>query len=557
MGDKAVIYVRVSSKEQDQYSPEVQLENCRAYAAERDLKIIREFREAASGWKANARVEFYQMLEFIGEKKVLNLIYAYGDRLSRNMEDYVSLKATGVVLHDAVSGVSFSPSDPEHYDQTAAFEHDQVEAKRFSAKNSHRVRTAYDKHVKEGLWSHSLPTGLKRASEEVNGKVAKRIEFDSTRDRASLVQQMFRLFATGSYTRMQITEEMRKLGLRSRKGKPLSVSQIEDMLRDPKYTGRQFRWKGELRDWAEDCPPLIPQELFDEVQDVLESKRRGAVKRGKDFKYKGLLTCDFCGCEVIGDPHEKTLRRTGETKTYIYYRCTGGKDSSWYREHYNKPKCPLYYGPYHTEKDIDSFFEAAVGSLYVDPETYDWVRSRLGEDLKNLKEYRRNELVALKKQLTETETTLGLMAQRAAVAKPPLQAEYEKEIGNLARRREETKARIESLETGKEAASLEDIEETLELSNALKNKYLSASPEKRARLNKLLFRTVRITKKGWLPTPDEGDERLTLEPFYFVWNEPFKSLWEIGFIQQAAEATAGLTQGQKAQKPKLIVRERA
>jgi DNA invertase Pin-like site-specific DNA recombinase len=557
MNNKAIVYVRVSTKEQDQYSPELQLENCRTYAAEGDLKIVREFREAASGWKANARVEFYKMLEFIGDKKIDNLIYAYGDRLSRNTEDYVKLKATGVVLHNAISGMSFSPSDPEHYDQTAAFEHDQVEAKRFSAKNSFRVRTSYNKHVKDGAWPHSLPIGLRRVSEERNGKLLKRIEPDAARDRASLVQQMFQLFAKGSYTRTQITEEMRALGLRSKRGKPLSVSQIEDMLQDPKYTGRQFRWKGELHDWEENCPSLISQELFEAVQDVLESKRRGAVKRGKDYKYKNLLTCDFCGCEVIGDPHGKVLRRTGEKTTYVYYRCTGGRDTAWYREHYHKPKCPLYYGPYHTEEDIDSFFEAAISSLHVDAQTYDWVRSRLGEDLKNLKQYRQGELAALRKELAETETTLSLMAQRAALAKPPLQAEYEREIENLVRRKAETKARIESLETGKEAASLEDIEETLELSKGLKDMYLDASPEKRRRLNKLMFRTVRVTKKGWLPTPDEGDEYLTLEPFYFVWNEPFKSLWEKGFIQQMAEATAGLTKEQGAYKPKLIIKERA
>ena len=72
-----------------------------------------------------------------------------------------------------------------------------------------------------------------------------------------------------------------------------------------------------------------------------------------------------------------------------------------------------------------------------------------------------------------------------------------------------------------------------------------------------MFRTVRGTKKGWLPTPEEGDEFLTLEPFYFVWNEHFKSLWEIGFIQQMSEATAEMTEEQKAHKPDVIIRERA
>jgi len=72
-----------------------------------------------------------------------------------------------------------------------------------------------------------------------------------------------------------------------------------------------------------------------------------------------------------------------------------------------------------------------------------------------------------------------------------------------------------------------------------------------------MFRTVRITKEGWIPTHDEGDECLTIVPYYFVWNEPFKSLWEIGFIQGMSEATADLTEEQKAHRPKLTIRERA
>ena len=555
--EKAVVYVRVSSKDQDQYSPEIQLDKCHAYAKARGLKVVRDFREAASGWKASARVEFYQMLEFIEKEGIVNLIYAYGDRLSRNTEDYVSLKATNVVLHNAVSGISFSPNDPEHYDQTAAFEHDQVEAKKFSAKNSHRVRGAYDKRVKEGLWPHSLPIGLKRAASELGGKIVRHIELDDTRNRATLVRQMFQLFAAGDCTRAQITAKMRDLGLRSRSGKPFSLSQIEDMLKDPKYTGRRFIWKGTLHDWLEDCPPLVPMALFDRVQEIFQNRRRGAITRARDYRYKGLLTCDFCGCDIIGDPHEKVLKRTGEKKTYVYYRCTSGKDAAWYREHYNSPKCPMYYGPYHTEEDIDEFFETAIESLAIDPDIYDWMKGELEEGYKNLEELRQGELASRKKRITEIEATQGLLAERAALSRPPLQAIYERQLDSLEQEKIGVKARLESLEAGEEAVSLEDIHETLQLSKSLKENYLAASPEKRAELNKLMFITVRITKEGWIPTHDEGDECFTIVPFYFVWNEPFRSLWEIGFIQGMSEATVALAEEQKAHRPTLTMGERA
>ena len=56
----AVTYVRVSTKDQDEkYSPEVQLTSCRAYARAEGLNIIKEFRDARSGYKLNARIEYY------------------------------------------------------------------------------------------------------------------------------------------------------------------------------------------------------------------------------------------------------------------------------------------------------------------------------------------------------------------------------------------------------------------------------------------------------------------------------------------------------------------
>jgi hypothetical protein len=57
-------------------------------------------------------------------------------------------------------------------------------------------------------------------------------------------------------------------------------------------------------------------------------------------------------------------------------------------------------------------------------------------------------------------------------------------------------------------------------------------------INHLMFRTVRITLKNYCATIDDEDRFLTVAPFYFEWNKPFKSLWEIGFIQGMAEATA-------------------
>jgi molecular chaperone GrpE (heat shock protein) len=268
------------------------------------------------------------------------------------------------------------------------------------------------------------------------------------------------------------------------------------------------------------------------------------------------LTCDLCGCDIIRDPQEKPLAN-GEKRVYPYYRCTGGKSTEWYQEHFGKPKCPMYYGPYWLESEIDEAFESAIENLYVDPETHEWVQKEIEDDYRNLKEMAAEEIRSLKAQAKTNETNILVMVQRAAVANPMVQARYEAEIENLDRQNQEIMARLKDLETGESALSLLDIGETLEMSKALKNNYLEASPEKRKRLHKLLFRTVRVTRRELAAGLDDEDEAPTISPFYFVWNEPFRSLWEIGYIQNMAEVAGLRTKVQKTYESGVGIEERA
>jgi len=76
----------------------------------------------------------------------------------------------------------------------------------------------------------------------------------------------------------------------------------------------------------------------------------------------------------------------------------------------------------------------------------------------------------------------------------------------------------------------------------------SEYPEKREKLNKLMFSTVRITRKDHIAIHDEDDPHLTAAPIYFVWHQPFKALNEISFIQGMAEENAEATAASKPAK---------
>jgi hypothetical protein len=540
---RSVIYIRVSGPEQDKgYSPEIQEDYCDKYAEKNGLKVIRDpFREARSGWKANARIEFYKMLEFIKEQNISHVVYAFGSRVARNIEDYVLLKGTNVRFHNAITGTYFNPNDPDDYKETADFEHELVSDKKYSGELRKRAIDGQRKLIEQGIYPGIPPLGFLKEKVVSEEKVVSRIIIDP--ERGPLVRRLFELARTGEYSRRQLTRKMRDLGLRSRTGRALILAEIDRMLKNSFYCGRP-QWFGEAFDNKGSYEPIVSRGFFEEVQEALHHKH---VKRGKDFKYKGVMTCDLCGCSVVGEEGTHLVKKTGEVRRYPYYHCTSGKAESFYLEKYNQPKCPLSRHPWYREQEIDQFFEMGIGSLYVDPETYAWVKEHLEEDYRNLKELHAAEATFLLKERTEIETGESIIVKRIPKVTSNLaRAAYDRELENMERRKVEIEDRLAELESGEEKISLEEIEDTLELSKALKDKWLGASPEKRAKLNRLMFRSVFLTVKGGLTTAGAEDAALTLAPFYFVWNEPFKSLWEIGFIQQMAETSAEMKEREKA-----------
>lgn len=515
---KTVVYLRVSTKEQDQYSPEAQLARCQAYATDdgRALKIVRVFREAASGWKANARIEYFKMIEYIEAEKIPHLIFYLPDRIARNSDDWKPLRDTGVRHHDAVKSDSFSPLDPKEYKKRREFERALINAAEDSDDTRERVNNSYADKVSKGHYPHSLPLGYSRVYDTVNGKLTKRIEIDPAR--GPLIQQMFRLFAQGTFTRKAITAKMRDLGLRSRKGNTISVSQIEKYLKDIKYTGQQFRWRGgEPQDWHDDCPPLVSKALFNEAQAVFEAKRT-VHRRGPDYKYRGLFTCGLCGCAYIQ-----------EDKVRHYYRCT-----------YQRQPCNKSGSPRLKESELDRLLEVSLDMLSVNPNVFEWARNEIEETYRlnrEAEELERGRLEAEKKSISEERTRAFQSFTKGLVADEGLIRE---EINRLSDRKAQIEARLKELGTAEETIIQKSLD-TLGILNDFKNQYLNANPEKRRRMNYLLFRKItvhpikRSKKELWADLKDALMNRDY--PLHIDWNQPFKWLYEDGLFRDYPDQT--------------------
>src|SRR3989344_6569285 len=166
---------------------------------------------------------------------------------------------------------------------------------------SENVKRGLRQKVRRGEYPGVAPTGY------LNNKVNHKMVKDPERYR--LVQKLFELYATKSYSLKDLRNEITEIGLVSRNGKRLTVSNIQMILRNPFYYGA-FKFNGELYEGKHE--PAIAKKLFDQVQAVMAEKSRPKKRGLKEYVFRGLLKCGECACAI-----------TAETqKGHNYYRCT-------------------------------------------------------------------------------------------------------------------------------------------------------------------------------------------------------------------------------------------
>ena len=158
--------------------------------------------------------------------------------------------------------------------------------------------------VRRGEAVGVAPTGY--LNDVINHKMVKDPE------RFRLIRKLFQMYATGGYS-SKVCEIIFDIGLVSRNGKKLSISNIQKILTNPLYYGGLL-FNGELFPGTHE--PCVSKKLFDTVQSVLTSKTCPKKRGEKIFPLRGLFRCAECGCSI-----------TAETKKgHNYYRCTKKKD---------------------------------------------------------------------------------------------------------------------------------------------------------------------------------------------------------------------------------------
>lgn len=132
---------------------------------------------------------------------------------------------------------------------------------------------------------------------------------------------MFEMYASGNHSMSSVAHwATKEANLRSKLGNILSKSNIEKMFHNTYYYGVAHSKKYKTYT-PHKYPKIITEELFQRCQVACEEKRAKPAKTlSREFAFKGVCTCDNCGCLYTPELHTK---KSG--KSFVYYSCTNGK----------------------------------------------------------------------------------------------------------------------------------------------------------------------------------------------------------------------------------------
>ena len=354
-------YVRVSTHDQEEISPDSQEKLLREYAKKNNIIILKIFYElGVSGRKADKRPEFQDMIGSAKSKEHpvdTILVWKYS-RFARNQEESIVYKS---LLKKQNNVDVISVSEPLVDGPFGSLIERIIEwmDEYYSIRLSGEVFRGMKENAMRGSFQARPPLGY-RITE--HGKPPVIVPED-----AKIIKIIFEKYVNENVNFFEIARYLNSLGLKTSHNKPFERRSIEYILQNPTYCG-MIRWNrtkndtNEIKDRSEwiitdgEHEPIITKELFDKAQ---ERYRHNYIPRGtrpaSTYKHwlSGLLKCPDCGRTLTACTK---YRRNGDS--YSYFSCFG----------YSKGKCPKPNGisSLILEKDVMSNLENVINTGNID-----------------------------------------------------------------------------------------------------------------------------------------------------------------------------------------------
>ncbi len=356
MKKKAILYCRVSTDEQADrgYSLRDQEERLKFYCENNQIDIICIYREDHSA-KNFIRPEFKELYEFIRNSKTKadQLLFVKWDRFSRNApEAYDMLRKLS--KHGVTAKAIEQPIDlsiPENKFMLAIYlTAPEVENDRRSLNVMQGMRRA----KLEGRWPCTAPMGYSNERDETNRPII------VPNEKASFIKKAFQELDRNLHTIEEIRRRLQKDGFKC------SKSNFHKIIRNPIYIGKiRIEAMGELPAQIVEGhqTPIISQELFIRVQDLLEGRRK---KNAQPIRHtvhellplRGILQCPKCGKKLTGSGSK------GNGGRFFYYHCSKGCKVRFRAEKANMEVSKLI-GKIRVEEGIKDIYKDIVNDFFI------------------------------------------------------------------------------------------------------------------------------------------------------------------------------------------------
>jgi site-specific DNA recombinase len=316
--ERVALYARVSTEMQAEegFSIEAQLNEMRAYAAQRGWRVVAEFVDAGISGSTMDRPGLRALLEAAQAHQFDVVLVHELSRLSRSVFDTFEIfeqLGQAQVGFASVREPQFNLLDPHgrfFLTMIASINQYYLDMLRLHTQKSKRER------ARQGLYNASVaPYGYRHVGDARTPPVV-------VEEEAKVVRRVFEMYATGRYTCRQIAEVLNGEGYRTRSGRRFSKDGITEMLRNPFYIGkvtyREGR-RGEVEVYDGLHEPIISEELWEAAARVRNQQTVRRVLRGEKRPYLlgGIARCHTCGRRLraqgaqAGDYYRDTTVLTG------------------------------------------------------------------------------------------------------------------------------------------------------------------------------------------------------------------------------------------------------
>jgi len=363
---KYFLYARKSTETEDRQVASIgdQIREMKKIAKERGLEIVQVFEESKSA-KNLGRPVFGEMIKQIQKGKANGIICWKADRLARNMIDgglLIDMLGKSQIAHIQAYDADYRSADNVII-LAVAFGF----STQYSKDLAVNVKRGMKSRAERGWYPNQVPLGYKTFRE--NAKAESLVIKDNN---FLLVKKMFQYILEKQCSVPELCDYAYKIGLKTKQGKKIWVSNMHHILRNSFYYGK-FEWPKNSGNWYKGKhKPIISYEEHSKIQKIItritKPKYEKIQGEKNDFTYRGLLTCKQCGSSITATKVKKQ-QKNGNKHEYIYYHCTKRKDKNC-----TQKSMPI------KQENLEEQILKVISELNISKAVFNWSMARLAKD---------------------------------------------------------------------------------------------------------------------------------------------------------------------------------